>query len=50
MVGLMVNSSKRAYATPRSAAAPVGLEARLQQYVSHELPDVQAGFGKNRGT
>ena len=49
MVGLMVNSSKRAYATPRSAAAPVGLEARLQQYVSHELPDVQAGFGKGRG-
>ena len=24
--------------------------ARLQQYVNHELPDVQAGFGKGRGT
>ena len=26
------------------------LQARLQQYVSHELPDVQAGFRKSRGT
>jgi len=26
------------------------LRARLQQYVSHELPDVQAGFRKGRGT
>ena len=26
------------------------LQARLQQYVSHELPDVQAGFRKGRGT
>ena len=26
------------------------LQARLQQYMSHELPDVQAGFGKGRGT
>ena len=26
------------------------LKARLQQYVSHELPDVQAGFRKGRGT
>ena len=25
------------------------LQARLQQYVNHELPDVQAGFGKDRG-
>ena len=24
------------------------LEARLQQYVNHELPDVQAGFRKGR--
>ena len=24
------------------------LQARLQQYVNHELPDVQAGFGKGR--
>ena len=26
------------------------LRARLQQYVNHELPDVQAGFRKGRGT
>ena len=26
------------------------LQARLQQYMSHELPDVQAGFKKGRGT
>ena len=26
------------------------VQARLQQYVNHELPDVQAGFRKGRGT
>ena len=26
------------------------LRGRLQQYVNHELPDVQAGFRKGRGT
>ena len=26
------------------------LQARLQQYVNHELPDVQAGFRKGRET
>ena len=26
------------------------LQARLQQYVNHELPDVQAGVRKGRGT
>ena len=26
------------------------LQARLQQYVNHELPGVQAGFRKNKGT
>ena len=26
------------------------LQARLKQYVNHELPDVQAGFRKGRGT
>ena len=26
------------------------LQARLQWYVNHELPDVQAGFRKGRGT
>ena len=26
------------------------LQARLQQYVNHEIPDVQAAFRKGRGT
>ena len=26
------------------------LQARLQQYVNQEFPDVQTGFGKGRGT
>ena len=26
------------------------LQARLQQYVNQELPDVQAGFRKGKGT
>ena len=26
------------------------LPTRLQQYINHELPDVQAGFRKGRGT
>ena len=26
------------------------LQAGLQQYVNHEIPDVQAGFRKGRGT
>ena len=26
------------------------LQAKLQQYMNHELPDVQAGFRKGRGT
>ena len=26
------------------------LQARLQLYMNHELPDVQAGFRKGRGT
>ena len=26
------------------------LQARLQQYVNHELPDIQARFRKGRGT
>ena len=25
------------------------LQATLQQYVNHELPDVQAGFSRGRG-
>ena len=26
------------------------LQARLHQYMNHEIPDVQAGFRKGRGT
>ena len=26
------------------------IHVRLQQYINHELPDVQAGFRKGRGT
>ena len=26
------------------------LQDRLQQYVNHDLPDIQAGFRKSRGT
>ena len=26
------------------------LQAQLQQYINHELPDIQAGFRKGRGT
>ena len=26
------------------------LQDRLQQYMNHEIPDVEAGFGKGRGT
>ena len=26
------------------------LQARLQQYVNREIPDIQAGFRKDRGT
>ena len=26
------------------------LQARLQRYVKHEIPDIQAGFRKGRGT
>ena len=26
------------------------LQARLQQYINHELPDIQAGFRKGKGT
>ena len=38
---------------PQSHASKVMLkilQARLQQYVNCELPDVQAGFRKGRGT
>ena len=28
----------------------IKIQARLQKYMNHELPDVQAGFRKGRGT
>ena len=40
-VGLISNTSKVMLTI---------LQGRLQQYVNHELPDVQAGFIKGRGT
>ena len=33
-----------------SKIMPKILKARLQQYMNQELPDVQAGFRKDRGT
>ena len=33
-----------------SKLMPQIFQARLQQYVNHELPDIQAGFRKDRGT
>ena len=33
-----------------SKVMPKILQAKLQQYVNRELPDVQAGFIKGRGT
>ena len=33
-----------------SKAMLKSLQARLQQYMNHEFPDVQAGFRKDRGT
>ena len=33
-----------------SKVMPKILQARLQQYMNYELPDVQAGFRKGRGT
>ena len=33
-----------------SKVMPQILQAKLQQYVNHELPDVQAGFKKGRET
>ena len=37
--------------TPRASKVTLKiLQVRLQQYVNHEIPDVQAGFRKGRGT
>ena len=39
-----------AFISHASKTMPQILQARLQQYFNCELPDVQAGFGKDRGT
>ena len=38
------------YSSHTSKVMLIILQARLQQYVNHELSDVQAGFRKGRGT
>ena len=38
-----------AFISHASKVMPQILQARLQQYVNRELPDVQAGFRKGRG-
>ena len=40
-IALISHASKMMLKTP---------QARLQQYVNHEIPDVQAGFMKGRGS
>ena len=44
------NQSTIAFISHSSKVMLKNLQARLQQYVNHELPDVQAGFRKGRGT
>ena len=39
-----------AFISHTSKVMPQILQDRLQQYVNHELPDVQPGFRKGRGT
>ena len=44
------NYSKIALISHASKVMLKIFQARLQQYVNHELPDIQAGFRKSRGT
>ena len=44
---MLLRPSERAHASKVMLKI---LQARLQQYVNRELPDVQAGFRKGRGT
>ena len=46
----MFNYCKIALISHTSKVTLKILQARLQQYMYHELPDVQAGFIKGRGT
>ena len=45
-----LNNGKIALISHASKVVLKILQSRLQQYVNHELPDVQAGFRKGRGT
>ena len=44
------NQCRIALISHTSKVMPQILQAKLQQYVNHELPDVQAGFRKGRET
>ena len=44
------NYCKIALISHASKVMLIILQARLQEYMKHELPDVQAGFRKGRGT
>ena len=46
----MSNYHTIAFITHNQQVLPKILQARLQQYMNHEFPDVQAGFRKGRGT
>ena len=46
----MVNHRTTALISHASKAMFKILQARVQQYMNHELPDVQTGFRKGRGT
>ena len=46
----MLNYRKIALISHASKVMLKILQARLQQYMNSELPDVQAGFRKGRGT
>ena len=45
-----VQTTAQLYSSHASKVMLKILQARLQQYVNHELPDVQAGFRKGRRT
>ena len=47
---MMLNYCKIALISHTSKEMLKILQARLQQYVNHELRDVQVGFRKGRGT
>ena len=46
----MLNYYKNAFISHASKIMLKILQARLQQYMNRELPDVQAGFRKGKGT